>query len=104
MRTTFIMLLTLITVTTYAQQESHTLLLMDFEDKSGVQNPLLAHVSNTISFLGRPTGALGKSRLDGREEEIQLLLNKGVSLACIAKIMEISRTALGHFIKTRKLD
>jgi predicted ArsR family transcriptional regulator len=47
---------------------------------------------------------LGKSKLDGKEEEIQLLLTKEVSLAAIAKIMGISRTALRHFIKTRKLN
>jgi DNA invertase Pin-like site-specific DNA recombinase len=55
-------------------------------------------------ILGRPKGVLGKSKLDGKEEEIQLLLTKEVSLAAIAKIMGISRTALRHFIKTRKLN
>lgn len=55
-------------------------------------------------ILGRPKGVLGKSKLDGKEEEIQLLLKKEVSLAAIAKIMGVSRTALRHFIKTRKLN
>jgi DNA invertase Pin-like site-specific DNA recombinase len=55
-------------------------------------------------ILGRPKGVLGKSKLDGKEEEIQLLLKKEVSWAAIAKIMGVSRTALRHFIKTRKLN
>lgn len=54
-------------------------------------------------LLGRPKGKLGKSKLDGRIEEIKLLLSKGVSKASIAKIMDISRTALISFIKNRKL-
>jgi hypothetical protein len=33
-----------------------------------------------------------------------MLLGKGVSKASIAKIEEVSRTALLHFIRTRKLD
>jgi DNA invertase Pin-like site-specific DNA recombinase len=55
-------------------------------------------------LLGRPKGALGKSKLDGKEEEIRLLLQKQVSKTSIAKIVEVSRTALLHFIRTRKLD
>jgi len=55
-------------------------------------------------LLGRPKGTLGKSRLNGKEEEIKLFLSKGVSKASIAKIMDISRTALVSFIKNRKLE
>ena len=55
-------------------------------------------------LLGRPKGALGKSKLDGKEEEIRMLLEKTVSKASIAKIVGVSRTALHHFIRTRKLD
>jgi len=53
--------------------------------------------------IGRPKGTLGKSKLDGREEEIRLLLEKEVGVTSIAKIMGVFRTALRHFIKTRKL-
>jgi DNA invertase Pin-like site-specific DNA recombinase len=53
-------------------------------------------------LLGRPKGALGKSKLDGKEAEIRLLLEKKVSKASIAKIVEVSRTALVHFIQTRQ--
>jgi DNA invertase Pin-like site-specific DNA recombinase len=54
-------------------------------------------------IIGRPKGSF-KSRLDGREAEIKDLLKKKVSKASIAKIMEISRTALYSFIKTRNLE
>ena len=52
--------------------------------------------------LGRPKGALGKSKLDGKEQDIRVPLGKEVSKASIAKILYISRCAL-HFIKTRKI-
>jgi hypothetical protein len=55
-------------------------------------------------LLGRPKGSLGTSKLDGKEEEIWMILEKEVSKASIAKIMGISWTALHHFIQTRKLE
>ena len=54
--------------------------------------------------LGRPKGALGKSKLDGKQEEIRILLQKEVSKVSIAKIVGVSKTALHHFINSRKLD
>jgi DNA invertase Pin-like site-specific DNA recombinase len=54
-------------------------------------------------LLGRPRGSLGQSKLDGKETEIQALMDKKVSKASIAKIMGISRTALYNFIRTRDL-
>jgi hypothetical protein len=47
---------------------------------------------------------LGASKLDGKEEEIRMLLEKEVSKRSIAKIVSVSPTALRHFIRTRKLD
>lgn len=55
-------------------------------------------------LLGRPKGAPRKSKLDGKEEEIRMLLEKTVSKASIAKIVGVSRTALHHFIRTRYLN
>jgi DNA invertase Pin-like site-specific DNA recombinase len=55
-------------------------------------------------LLGRRKGSLGKSKLDGKEGEIRLLLEKEVSKASIAKIVGVSSTNLRHFIRTRKLD
>ena len=54
-------------------------------------------------LLGRPKGALGKSKLDGKEEDIRMLLGKDVSKASIAKILDVSRSALYHFVETRKI-
>jgi DNA invertase Pin-like site-specific DNA recombinase len=53
--------------------------------------------------LGRPPGALGKSRLDGKEQEIQTLLGLRVSKASIAKMTGVDRSTLAHFIQSRGL-
>lgn len=53
-------------------------------------------------LLGRPKG-IGKSTLDGKEEEIKDLLRKGVCKASIAKIYEVTWPCVSHFVKTRKL-
>ena len=63
----------------------------------------LAATKTQGKLLGRPKGALGKSRLDGKEQDIRELLGKKVSKASIAKILDISRSALCHFIETRKI-
>ena len=54
--------------------------------------------------LGRPVGKLGKSRLDGREGEIRMLLDKRVAKSAIARIVGISREGLLKFIKSRDID
>jgi DNA invertase Pin-like site-specific DNA recombinase len=54
--------------------------------------------------LGRPKGALSQAKLDGKESDIQSLLQKRVSKASIARIMDVSPTTLHHVIKTRKLQ
>lgn len=54
--------------------------------------------------LGHPKGALGKSKLDGKETAITLLLQKKVSKASMARIVEVSPMTLDHFIRTRKLQ
>jgi DNA invertase Pin-like site-specific DNA recombinase len=41
--------------------------------------------------------------LDGKEQEIRMLLAKGVSKSAIAQIMSVSRATIRHFIKTRQL-
>jgi DNA invertase Pin-like site-specific DNA recombinase len=52
--------------------------------------------------LGRPKG-VGKSKLDGKEIEIKILLGKNIPKASIAKIMDVSRSNLLHFIDSRNL-
>ena len=54
--------------------------------------------------LGRPKGSLGKSKLDGKEEEITQLLQKKVSKASIARIVDVDPMTLENFIRTRKLQ
>ena len=54
--------------------------------------------------LGRPQGALSTSKLDGKAGDIRSLLQKHVSKASIARIMDVSQTTLQHFIRTRKLQ
>ncbi len=54
-------------------------------------------------ILGRPKGSLGKSKLDGREDEIIRLLKSKVSKAAIARITGVSWLTLDRFIKSRGL-
>ena len=54
-------------------------------------------------LLGRPKGIPGKSKLDGKEQEIEDLLSKGVTKANIARICGVGATTMSHFIRTRKL-
>jgi DNA invertase Pin-like site-specific DNA recombinase len=53
--------------------------------------------------LDRPKGKLGQSRLNGKEEEIQQLLNLRVSKSSIAKITGVDRSTLYHFMRSRHL-
>ena len=59
--------------------------------------------SRSTSANNPNMGALGKSKLGGKEEDIRMLLGKEVSKASIAKILDVSRSALYHFIETRKI-
>lgn len=63
----------------------------------------LARAKSSGKKLGRPKGALGTSRLDGKEDEIREFLKLGVSKNAIAKITGVSRPTLYNFIKTRGL-
>ncbi len=64
----------------------------------------LARARASGKKLGRPKGALGVSRLDGKEDEIRRFLSIGVSKSAIAKITGVSRQTLYHFIATRGLS
>ena len=63
----------------------------------------LAAARASGKHLGRPKGRLGQSKLNGKEEEIQRLLNLQVSKSSIAKITGVDRSTLYHFIRTRQL-
>ncbi|MDD2267895.1 recombinase family protein [Sulfuricurvum sp.] len=53
--------------------------------------------------LGRKKGAVIKSKLDGKEEQIIDLATKGVPVASIAKIFGCARGTLVNFINSRKI-
>jgi len=51
--------------------------------------------------LGRPKGVPGKSKLDGKEEEIRKLLDKEVGIASLAKIYDCSWPTMKNFINKK---
>jgi DNA invertase Pin-like site-specific DNA recombinase len=53
--------------------------------------------------LGRPTGSLGKSRLDAKIPDIIDLLQDKAPHAFIARRLKVSRTTLVNFLYSRKL-
>ena len=63
----------------------------------------LARARAEGKLLGRPKGTLGKSQLDGKEEEIKRYLGRGVNKTNIARIFQVGWTTMDHFIRTRKL-
>ena len=54
-------------------------------------------------LLGRPKGTIGKSKLDGKENEIKTFLKGGINKTNIARYLNVSWSTLENFIKTRKL-
>lgn len=64
----------------------------------------LARAKEQGRLAGRPKGSLGVSKLDGKEDEIVMLLGKGVSKTAIAKITGVSRSTLYGFVRSRKLE
>ena len=51
MRIMWVVLFVLTVMTAHAQQENYTLLLMEFENQSGIDNPLLNSFNDTMSFV-----------------------------------------------------
>ena len=62
----------------------------------------LAQAKAAGKKLGRPKGP-GKSKLDGREDEIKDLLSKGVTKANIARILGVAWGTLDNHIRKKKL-
>lgn len=52
-------------------------------------------------LLGRPKGSLGKSKLDGKQGEIQGYFQKGLNKTNIARIYGVSVPTLVNFVRTR---
>ncbi len=64
----------------------------------------LARKKSEGKRLGRPKGSLSKeTKLTGKEEMIQDLLRKKVSVSAIGKIFGVHRLTVNQFIKSRKL-
>jgi DNA invertase Pin-like site-specific DNA recombinase len=64
----------------------------------------LARKKSEGKRLGRPIGSLSKeTKLTGKEEMIQDLLGKKVSVSAIAKIFGVHRLTVNQFIKSRNL-
>lgn len=60
----------------------------------------LARLKSNGVKLGRPIGSKNKSyKLEGKEQEIKDLLEKGVSKTNICKMYGVHRSSLYHFIK-----
>jgi DNA invertase Pin-like site-specific DNA recombinase len=64
----------------------------------------LARVKAEGRTLGRPKGSLGKSKLDGKQKEIQTYLQKRINKTNIARIFDVSTPTLINFIETRGLS
>ncbi|MBV9481490.1 MAG: hypothetical protein JO249_12170 [Acidobacteria bacterium] len=55
--------------------------------------------------LGRPKGSLARqTKLTGKEDLIREYLEKGISQTVIAKLLDVNRLTLRHFIASRKLS
>lgn len=68
--------------------------------KEGVQNSIKNNPDRT---WGRPKGSQYKSKLDDKRESIIELLDKGISKASIAKMLDLNYQTLNSYIKTRAL-
>ena len=76
-----------------------------FEGKQYLQTKVMIALFGLFAEVERDLiSERTKERLaGGKEEEILILLQKEVSKASIAKIVGVSRTAIHHFINSRKL-
>jgi DNA invertase Pin-like site-specific DNA recombinase len=64
----------------------------------------LAKARSQGKLLGRPKGTIGKSKLDGKENEIKEYLAKKVNRANIARIYDVSFPTIENFIRSRNLN
>lgn len=54
--------------------------------------------------VGRPKGSLSKSKLDGKESEIDRYLSKKISIASICKLLEVAPSTFYSFCQNRGID
>ncbi len=64
----------------------------------------LARKKSEGKKLGRPKGSLSKkTKLSGKEAEIEALLEKNISYSAIGRIMGVHRLTVKDFVKSRNL-
>jgi len=68
-----------------------------------IERELISMRTKEALAAARAKGSKGKSKLDGKEAEINRLLELNVSKASIAKITGVDRGTLYHFIRSREL-
>ncbi len=54
--------------------------------------------------VGRPKGSLSKSKLDGKESEIDRYLSKKISITSICKLLEVAPSTFYSFCQSRGID
>lgn len=64
----------------------------------------LARARAEGKLLGRPKGSLGKSKLDGKQQEIQSYFEKGLNKTNVARIYDVSVPTLVNFVRTRGIS
>jgi DNA invertase Pin-like site-specific DNA recombinase len=64
----------------------------------------LTKVKSDGRRLGRPKGSLSKSKLDGKEGDIDLYLSKGISISSICKLLDVAPATFYSFCRNRSID
>lgn len=64
----------------------------------------LAKLKAEHKHVGRPKGSLSKSKLDGKESEIDRYLSKRISIASICKLLEVAPSTFYSFCQYRGID
>ena len=54
--------------------------------------------------LGRPKGSTSKSKLDGKEDDINKYLAKSISVASICKLLDVAPSTFYNFCKSRQIN
>jgi len=64
----------------------------------------LAKLKSEGKKLGRPKGSLSKSKLDGKEKDIDFYLSKQISIKSICKLLDVPPTTFYGFCKNRAIN
>jgi DNA invertase Pin-like site-specific DNA recombinase len=62
----------------------------------------IARARQAGAKIGRPKG-VGKSKLDEHKQDLKKWLELGLNPTAISKLLQVSRTAVTHYIKTRNI-